>query len=175
VGGGTDAGSDGGATDAGSSDGGATDAGNRDSGAPDSGMADSGMGNDACVPQTCSTAGAQCGVLSDLCGGVLDCGSCIGSDVCMQNQCVASTVDAGPRDAGNTPPDAGHRDAGHDAGSLGDASGDAGSGDTGDNGGCGCRTVEGNGSAPGGLLAFGVVALGAGVRLRRRPRGGRQA
>lgn len=42
-----------------------------------------------CVPLTCTTAGAQCGSLSDGCGGTLQCGTCAGGNLCStSNQCV---------------------------------------------------------------------------------------
>ncbi|WNG57116.1 hypothetical protein F0U59_21860 [Archangium gephyra] len=44
----------------------------------------------ACVPLTCSTAGAQCGALSDGCGGTLQCGTCTAGYTCnSSNQCTA--------------------------------------------------------------------------------------
>jgi len=42
-----------------------------------------------CTPLTCTTAGAQCGALSDGCGGTLQCGTCAGGNMCSaSNQCV---------------------------------------------------------------------------------------
>ncbi len=41
----------------------------------------------ACVPRTCSQAGAACGQIADGCGGTLDCGGCQGGDTCVDNQC----------------------------------------------------------------------------------------
>jgi hypothetical protein len=42
-----------------------------------------------CTPLTCTTAGAQCGALSDGCGGTLQCGTCAGGNLCgASNQCV---------------------------------------------------------------------------------------
>jgi cellulase/cellobiase CelA1 len=35
-----------------------------------------------CVPRTCASAGANCGSLSDNCGGTLSCGSCTAPDTC---------------------------------------------------------------------------------------------
>jgi hypothetical protein len=35
-----------------------------------------------CVPITCGAIGAGCGVLSDRCGGVLNCGSCTFPEIC---------------------------------------------------------------------------------------------
>ncbi len=45
-----------------------------------------------CVPLTCSTAGAQCGSLSDGCGGTLQCGTCTTGNACnASHQCVPDT------------------------------------------------------------------------------------
>jgi hypothetical protein len=35
-----------------------------------------------CTPNTCASAGANCGFLSDGCGGLLDCGTCTGNAIC---------------------------------------------------------------------------------------------
>jgi hypothetical protein len=41
-----------------------------------------------CEPTTCEAAGAQCGTISDGCGGELSCGTCDGGDSCnANNQC----------------------------------------------------------------------------------------
>lgn len=42
----------------------------------------------ACVPKTCSQAGAQCGSVSNGCGGTINCGSCGSNETCESNQCV---------------------------------------------------------------------------------------
>ena len=172
VGGGADAGADSGATDAGATDSGATDSGATDSGARDSGATDAGMSSDACTPTTCAFAFAECGTIPDTCGGTLDCGSCLGGDVCVQNQCVAATDAGSDGGMGITPPDAGPPDAGRhaDAAPVSDASGDAAAAESGDTGGCGCRTVETGGSSSSGFLAFGAVGLGVAARMRRRRR-----
>ncbi len=44
----------------------------------------------ACVPRTCAQAGAQCGTVSNGCGGTLTCtNTCNSIQKCAQNQCVA--------------------------------------------------------------------------------------
>lgn len=43
----------------------------------------------ACTPVDCASAGLGCGVLSDGCGGQVDCGSCSPGLACIANQCVA--------------------------------------------------------------------------------------
>jgi hypothetical protein len=35
-----------------------------------------------CTPRTCASAGANCGSLSDGCGGTLDCGTCTAPETC---------------------------------------------------------------------------------------------
>nr|WP_225937411.1 kelch repeat-containing protein [Myxococcus sp. RHSTA-1-4] len=46
-----------------------------------------------CVPQTCATRGAQCGSISDWCGGVLECGTCSSGTTCgSNNTCESSCV-----------------------------------------------------------------------------------
>lgn len=48
----------------------------------------------SCVPRTCSGAGAQCGTLTDGCGGTLQCGTCGTGYVCSaSNQCVQPPPD----------------------------------------------------------------------------------
>src|SRR5262245_7805053 len=42
-----------------------------------------------CVPTTCSDASAQCGTISDGCGGTLSCGTCPSGKQCRFNQCLA--------------------------------------------------------------------------------------
>lgn len=58
---------------------------------------------DACVPVTCSQAGAECGTIDDGCGGTLSCGSCTAPqtcggggtpNVCGQTACVPKTCEA---------------------------------------------------------------------------------
>ncbi|HEX3473964.1 MAG TPA: hypothetical protein VHT91_02920 [Kofleriaceae bacterium] len=41
----------------------------------------------ACVPTTCAAHGAECGSLSNGCGGTLNCGSCPAGRVCSGNFC----------------------------------------------------------------------------------------
>jgi hypothetical protein len=49
----------------------------------------------SCTPTTCIAAGKNCGSMPDGCGGVLQCGSCTGSDVCggggVSNVCGAGS------------------------------------------------------------------------------------
>jgi hypothetical protein len=45
-----------------------------------------------CKPQTCTQANAECGLIGDGCGGVVDCGKCISTQVCgikSPNKCNA--------------------------------------------------------------------------------------
>ena len=42
---------------------------------------------ECCVAKTCGTLNAQCGEISDGCGGTLDCGVCQGGAVCVENTC----------------------------------------------------------------------------------------
>jgi hypothetical protein len=51
------------------------------------------QGPDTCTPVTCvSTGGSLCGVVSDGCGGTVDCGGCTGDEVCggggIAHQCA---------------------------------------------------------------------------------------
>jgi hypothetical protein len=42
-----------------------------------------------CMRRTCAAAGAQCGLLDDLCGGMRNCGDCmIAGQTCVANHCV---------------------------------------------------------------------------------------
>lgn len=41
-----------------------------------------------CTPGTCAEASAQCGAVSDGCGGMLECGMCGNDEVCTDNTCV---------------------------------------------------------------------------------------
>jgi hypothetical protein len=41
-----------------------------------------GDASSACVPTTCSAAGANCGQIADGCGGLIDCGACPAPDTC---------------------------------------------------------------------------------------------
>ena len=41
----------------------------------------------SCIPRTCAGAGFQCGSHSDLCGGTINCGSCIPPETCILGQC----------------------------------------------------------------------------------------
>jgi hypothetical protein len=52
---------------------------------------DAGPGVDACVPTTCSAAGATCGSIANGCGGTLDCGTCAAGQSCVGNTCQAQT------------------------------------------------------------------------------------
>ncbi len=45
-------------------------------------------GQCVCVPKTCADLGAQCGSVSDGCGGMLECGSCGPDEVCESGTCV---------------------------------------------------------------------------------------
>jgi len=40
------------------------------------------------TPPACSTLGAECGSISDTCGGTLNCGSCVSGKSCVSNRCV---------------------------------------------------------------------------------------
>lgn len=61
----------------------------------------------SCVPQTCDVVGATCGMISDGCGGTLQCGSCPAELVCIANTCtVGSAVDAGVDLDASVPSDA---------------------------------------------------------------------
>lgn len=42
----------------------------------------------ACIPQTCSSLGRQCGSSPDGCGGTLNCGGCTSSQRCDNGKCV---------------------------------------------------------------------------------------
>jgi len=42
---------------------------------------------DICCPATCDKVGAQCGIASDQCAGVLDCGGCPVPQTCNMNKC----------------------------------------------------------------------------------------
>lgn len=56
----------------------------------------------ACTPTTCAAAGAQCGTISDGCGGTLTCGDCTAPDVCgvsLANVCGAATTPTAPAPA----------------------------------------------------------------------------
>src|SRR5262245_47840134 len=55
----------------------------------------SGLGGAAsCTPRTCEQAGAECGAVSDGCGGVLACGTCAGGEVCSSDtrRCEATSA-----------------------------------------------------------------------------------
>lgn len=43
-----------------------------------------------CIPLTCSSALAACGMTSDGCGGTLKCGGCPSGQVCTNNNCYAA-------------------------------------------------------------------------------------
>src|SRR5262249_33612673 len=42
-----------------------------------------------CTPTTCTAEGADCGSISDGCGGTLDCGTCPTDQACIADQCCA--------------------------------------------------------------------------------------
>jgi hypothetical protein len=78
----------------------AVDSGNGDTAFPQEGPAqvDSGFPQE-CAPSTCPAQGASCGLISDGCGGVLNCGPCVGAQSCIQGQCVSP--DSGVVDGGS--------------------------------------------------------------------------
>lgn len=47
---------------------------------------------DACSPQTCESATAECGAFYDGCGNELQCGLCNGADLCVSNKCVCEAT-----------------------------------------------------------------------------------
>jgi len=52
-------------------------------------------GGTCCTPRTCSSPTSECGGLSDLCGGWLNCGQCPGNGICVSNSCCTPpTCDA---------------------------------------------------------------------------------
>ncbi len=51
-----------------------------------------------CVPGTCATRDAQCGIIDDLCGGELDCGKCLPGSSCESGRCTAIPGDGLGRD-----------------------------------------------------------------------------
>lgn len=54
------------------------------------GCADGVCQQQSCQPRSCASAGAQCGDLSDGCGGTLRCGTCAGGDTCQSGRCVCN-------------------------------------------------------------------------------------
>ncbi len=69
-------------------------------------------GSGSCTPTTCSAQGAQCGSISDGCGGTLNCGTCSGSNscggggtanVCGSPACTPTTCAAQGANCGNLP------------------------------------------------------------------------
>src|SRR5688572_21896369 len=42
----------------------------------------------SCTPRTCAGQGAQCGSISNGCGGTLSCGTCDWDESCTNNACV---------------------------------------------------------------------------------------
>ena len=56
----------------------------------------SSSGGTTCTPKTCSQLGAECGSISNGCGGMIACGGCISGKTCSSNQCInaATTCDA---------------------------------------------------------------------------------
>jgi hypothetical protein len=59
------------------------------SGGRDAGGGSGSRDGGSCVAATCASAHAGCGPISDGCGAMLDCGSCMNNDRCMANQCTA--------------------------------------------------------------------------------------
>ncbi len=54
-----------------------------------------------CTPWTCSQAGAVCGVITDGCGGMLDCGECTPEDTtCVPRTCALANATCGSSDDG---------------------------------------------------------------------------
>lgn len=49
-------------------------------------------GSGPCVPLTCEQANATCGMISDGCGHVVECGSCPSGQPCKGNQCECTPV-----------------------------------------------------------------------------------
>ncbi len=45
--------------------------------------------SDFCIPKTCNDVGYECGTLSDGCGGILNCGSCLAGESCQNNNCAS--------------------------------------------------------------------------------------
>src|SRR5512132_2786998 len=41
-----------------------------------------------CTPTTCAAQGAQCGSISNGCGGTLECGTCNWDETCTNHACV---------------------------------------------------------------------------------------
>ncbi len=76
---------------------------------------DAGLDGDACVPQTCEQAGMSCGITSNLCGGLLQCGPCEAGPDGATDAAIVDAGDAGAGDAG----DAGVADAEVDAAEAG--------------------------------------------------------
>ena len=66
----------------GTSVGGGIDAGIVDSGQDSTGPVDSQALDTACMPRTCASTGANCGSVTDGCGGVLNCGTCVAPETC---------------------------------------------------------------------------------------------
>ena len=68
---------------------------------------------DGCVPETCLTLGAGCGLQDDQCGFTLDCGGCSPGDLCLGDTCACFAHDAyEPNDVASEA---------HDLGTFGDA------------------------------------------------------
>ncbi len=94
------------AVDEASSDGGsrdASDTGTADAPSADGGPADATQseGDVVCFPTSCQKEGAECGMIADDCGGMLDCGTCPTGQTCggggEANRCAVS--DGGFEDA----------------------------------------------------------------------------
>jgi hypothetical protein len=61
---------------------------------------------DSCIPRTCASAGFQCGSHSDLCGGTINCGSCVFPESCIGGQCQGMVQICNvPQDCMNQYPD----------------------------------------------------------------------
>jgi hypothetical protein len=50
------------------------------------------MRSGGCVPATCASLGQECGQPRDGCGGTLDCGGCVDSELCVSGLCVETLV-----------------------------------------------------------------------------------
>lgn len=68
-------------------DGSSPDGGSPNTGSPDTDLSPSDTG---CVPGTCASLEAQCGVIADGCAGTIDCGECDNGICGRDNQCTCS-------------------------------------------------------------------------------------
>jgi MYXO-CTERM domain-containing protein len=162
---------DGSTADASTDDGSTSDASGDDGGADDGSTADA-SGTDACVPITTCPAADTCGRIFDGCGGTVSCGFCTGNDQCVNNVCIApSPVDAGGDSGDVVGMDAGNHDSGvgHPDATAADASDDG--PPPGDTGGCSCKAAgQERTTSSSSFAAFGALALGGMLRLRRKRR-----